>query len=144
MNGWRSRLTLGALFWVAIQAHGIFTGPLPNTDFGMLVFHGTAALVDLLLLTCAPRFIDGRLCDDIQALCLASIVGNALGWAMYLANAPPDIFNTLMWGLSYVQWGRLLIVDDADDVDIAGRMGVHLVCRPHFVGAQYYSQEAFK
>lgn len=113
MNGWRSRLTLGALMWVAIQAHGIFTDSLPNSPWGMLVFHGSAATVDLFLLMCAPFFIDGRLCDDIEALCLASIVGNALGWALYLAYASPDFYNTYMWGLSYVQWGRLLLDDDA-------------------------------
>jgi len=77
----------------------------------MLAFHLSAAAVDLLLLKSAPRFISGRLCSDMQFLCLVSMSANFVGWIAYTAYAPPIFYNAFMWGLSYVQWGRLLLVD---------------------------------
>jgi hypothetical protein len=74
----------------------------------------------------------GRLCDDLENLCLVSMVGNALGWALYLAYAPPVIYNTFMTGLGYAQWMRLFYVG-RDDADCS--LGSDLVRRPDFVGA---------
>lgn len=128
MNDWRFRGVFGILIWVTMQLHSMMTESLPNTDAGMLIFHGSAALVDFILLYSAPSFMVGQLCDDIQRLCLASIVVNFLGWLAYTAYAPPLIYNTVMWGLSYAQWGRLLIVDDDNATD---NLGVHLVHRDY-------------
>lgn len=114
MNGWRSRVAFGLLLWCVMQLHAYSTGSLSNTPVGMTVFHGSAALLDLLLLYCAPAVISGRLCDDIQNLCLFSIAGNALGWLAYLAYVPPIFYDSAMWVLSIVQWGRLLFVDTGD------------------------------
>jgi hypothetical protein len=111
MNCWRSRLIVGVVFWLALDIHAEVTANLPNTPAGMLVFHGSAAAVDFFLLWSTPWLLSGRLCTDMEILCAVSIVGNALGWALYLAYAPPVFFNTFMWGLSYVQWGRLLLPD---------------------------------
>lgn len=97
----------------------------------MLVFHGTAATIDLFLLYSAPRLLEGKLCDDIQTLCLVSIVGNALGWMLYLAYLPPVFFNTFMWGLGYVQLARLFMVDRHDD----NTLGCDLVRRSDLMGA---------
>lgn len=115
MNSWRSRLLTGLVFLMAIDVHAFCTVDLPNTPAGMLLFHGSAATVDLLLLFAVPRVLAGRLCDDMECLCLASIIVNFIGYLAYMAYAPPVIFNLLSWGLSYAQWGRLLLVDgDAD------------------------------
>lgn len=111
MNGWRSRLMLAAVMLLAMQAHSIALAGKPNTDAGMLAFHLSAAVVDLLLLNSSPRYVSGRLCSDMQILCLVSIVANFVGWIAYTAYAPPIYYNAFMWGLSYVQWGRLLLVD---------------------------------
>lgn len=111
MNGWRSRFLLVAVMIAAMQVHAFVSVGLPNTDAGMLLFHGGAAAVDFALLYCAPAFVTGRICTDTQTLCLVSCVGNFVGWIAYMAYAPPIYYNTFMWGLSYVQFGLLLLVD---------------------------------
>lgn len=125
MNGWRSRLAVGVLMLCLMQAHAYATAHLPNTPAGMLVFHGSAALVDLAMLGVTPCFLEGQLCDDTQNLLLLSIIGNAAGWALYLAYAPPAIYNTFMWGLSCSQLLRLLYVDSRHD---SNHLGVPVVC----------------
>lgn len=131
MNDWRFRLLMAAIGWLAMDIHSDVTANLPNTDMGMLAFHGSAAAVELVLIFCMPWLLEGRLCDDMQTLSLVSMIANALGWALYLASLPPVFYNTFMWGLSCVQLGRLLMVDRHD----ADTLGCDLVRRPHIVGA---------
>lgn len=123
MNHWRARLIAGLVFWLVMQSHGYSTEQLPNTPQGMFWFHGSAALLDLFLMYGIPKILSGRLCDDLQVMCIASIVVNFLGWIAYLSHADPIFYNTLSWGLAYAQWGRLLLVD-RHDVD---RLGFNLV-----------------
>lgn len=110
MNGWRSRLMVLAVLLLAPWLHSQVMADVPNTDEGMALFHAGAAAVDYLILCCAPRFISGRLCDDTQTLCIVSVIANCVGFYAYTAYASPIYYNTFMWGLSYVQWARLLLV----------------------------------
>ena len=118
MNGWRARATLMALFWVTAGLHALVMKSLhlPPTDEAGAFFFLTAATVDWLLLCSAPRLISGRLCDDIQASCIASIVVNCAGLFAYLAYLPPALYYTAIGGLTYAQYLRLLFVGrhDAD------------------------------
>ena len=116
MNGYRSRISLLIIFAIAAWIHTQVTLSLPNTPEAMIVYHGSAGAVDWFLLYSAPRLISGRLCDDIQASCIASIIINFAGFCAYMAYAPPDIYNYLIAGVSYVQYLRLLYVGryDAD------------------------------
>lgn len=111
MNGWRSRLSVAVLIALAWFIHSQATIGIPNTPTGLLIFHGSAAATDLLLLYLVPRFVSGPLCDDMQLLCLLSIVANFAGWVAYLAYFPPVFYNVFMWGLAHVQFLRLLLVD---------------------------------
>lgn len=122
MNSWRSRLLTGVLLFTAMQMHSEVSIMLPNTQGGMLAFHGSAALVDLFLIFCVPIFIRGQICSDVQLLCLISMVMNFCGWIGYLSYATPDLYNASMWGLSYVQWGRLLWKDNHDAYHLWGDM----------------------
>ena len=131
MNLLRFRVLFALVVWLAWYVHADVTATLPNTPEAMLLFHGSAATVDLFLVYSAPRFLEAKLCDDIQTLCLVSIVGNALGWAFYLAYLPPVFFNTTMEILGYVQLARLFMVDRHD----ANDLGCDLVRRPRFMGA---------
>ena len=123
INPWRYRLLAGLLIFVVMQMHSLVTEALPNTPFGMLMFHGSAALCDLMLIYSFPSILDGKLCRNMEALCIASIVGNAIGWFAYLAYAPPFMYNFLMYALTYIQWGRLLMADN-NDPDFLGRFMV--------------------
>ena len=120
MNGWRSRALLAAIFYAAAKAHDFAMQGIGNSDEWLFLYHGSAAAVDLMLLQCCPRLLEGKICDDIQATCIASIAVNALAWGLYLAYAPPVICNTLIAGLCYVQFVRLLYVD-RHDADTVGR-----------------------
>lgn len=138
MNGWRSRLTLAAVMLTAMCLHSWVTGSLPNTDAGMLQFHGSAAAIDFFLLYSAPRFVSGRLCIDTQILCLISCVTNFVGFLAYTAYAPPTFYNTVMWGISYVQFSRILLVDHhgADYLGFDLVRGHHSVRRQNYFGAE--------
>lgn len=114
MNGWRSRLGIGVLIIAAMSAHSYSMAGVNNSPVGMLAFHGSAAMVDFALLLAAPYWLAGRLCDDTETLLLLSIIGNAIGWGLYMAYAPPVFYDVFMWGLSLAQWLRLLYVDDHD------------------------------
>lgn len=123
MNSWLSRLKLLAVMLAGPNFHLAAWAIIGKslTDEGMALFHGSAAAVDFLILWCAPRFISGRLCDYTQTLCIVSVVANYVGWYAYTAYAPPIYYNNFMWGLSYVQWFVLLLVDrhaDATGIDL--------------------------
>lgn len=123
MNGWRSRLLVGLVMLLAMRLHAVALADIPNTPAGMLLYHGSAATVDFILLFSAPWLLSGRLCDDVQALNLASIIANFAGWIAYLAYAPPVFYDTFMQGLTYVQFIRLFILDRHG----ADRLGLDLV-----------------
>lgn len=138
MNGWRRRGGMAALIIVLWAIHTAATAALPNTDIGMLVFHGSAALCDVGLLLVSHKLLHGQLCADTEALLLASIIGNAAGWALYMAYAPPLFYNACMGVLTLAQGLRLLYVDN-DDADY---LGLHLVRGTDFVGTQPYFTKA--
>lgn len=120
MNGWRSRLMLVLAFVAAIWTHTKLASHLPNTPEGMLAVHGSAALFDFALLCYVPWLLSGSLCDDMELLCLVSIIANCAGWFAYMAYASPAWYNGFMLWLSIVQFFRLLLVD-GDDATALGR-----------------------
>jgi hypothetical protein len=130
MNSWRARIVAASLMLLAIYGHGWATHQLPNTPVDMLLYHGSGALVDLLMLFAAPAVLRGRLCVDSQKLLLASIVGNAAGWLLYMAYAPPIFYNLYMVGLTYAQLMRLIIPDRYVD-----SIGSTLVRHPDYLGS---------
>lgn len=134
MNDWLSRVSYGLLMYAAMRGHDLLLLGCENSPEWMLIYHGSAATFDLALLLAAQWFFDGKLCDHIEALSIASIITNALGWVLYLAYAPPFIYDLMIAGLCYVQYARLLIMDDTNVGD-AYHMGFHLVRGPHHVGS---------
>lgn len=116
MNSWRSRALFGGVSLAVALLHAWAMSDVSNTDFGMLLFHGSAAACELFLIYLVPHLLSDRVCTDMETLCIVSIVANALGWGLYVASSPPIYFDTFMWGLSYVQVIRLSIPDryDAD------------------------------
>jgi hypothetical protein len=130
MNSWFSRVIAALLILLAMYGHGWATHQLPNTPVDMLLFHGSAALLDLLMLYATPAVLNGRLCTDTQKLLLASIVGNAAGWLLYMAYAPPIFYNTYMVAVTYAQLMRLIIPDRHAD-----STGSTLVRRPDYIGS---------
>jgi hypothetical protein len=133
MTSWRARVVAAALMLLAMYGHGRATVDLPNTPAGMLMFHGSAALVDLFLLYAAPTVLNGSLCADTQKLLLASIVGNFAGWLLYIAYVSPVFYDGYMWALTYAQLIRLFVPDRHADP-----LGLDLVCHPDHLGGSHH------
>jgi hypothetical protein len=111
MNTWRDRLFIGIVLFLAQQVHGWANAPLPNTQFWALIFFGSAATIETLICLLLPQRLEGQLCDHMLWLGFACIVVDTLGFFAYMTKTPSIYYNTVMWGLSYAQWIRLLFVD---------------------------------
>lgn len=121
MNTWQNRVLMFLVLALALGGHAACLQGKPNTPIGLLGFHTSAAIVDLILLRCAPLFLQDRLLEDTENLCWLSIAVNFMGWMLYMAYAPPFFYNTAQWILCAIQWGRLFIVDDDNAADTMGR-----------------------
>lgn len=112
MNNWRRRLALGLVFILTSRAFAWATDGLPYAPLFWLLYYGGAATVDLFMYRIVRYFVSSHLQSNIEALCIASIASNALGWALIqLADAPPDFYNNLIAGINYVLAAQLLIGD---------------------------------
>lgn len=111
MNKWSYRLFVGLALWLAALTHQKICVDVANTPAGMFLYHGAAALFDFATLVVSAHALEGRLSDDLQALCFASMIVNFLGFLAYMAYAPAIVYNNAIWGLCVVQYGRLLWVD---------------------------------
>lgn len=123
MNWWRRCLALGLVFMATGWAFDKATVGIENTPAAMLLYHGSAATVDLVMFRVTGFFVTAHLQRDIEALCIASIAVNALGWALYLAWTPPTIYNLLIEGLNYVLAIRLFM-GDGDVMDLSNWRGL--------------------
>lgn len=138
-RSWKARLLYGCALWAADIVHHNLVAGVSNTPEGMLIYHGSAAATDFLLLVCAAHHLKGRLSTDMQMLCWFSMVANFCGWLLYLAYAPPLTYDIAIKVLGYGQFLRLILaVNDADPV------GLHLVRGRSFIGAQLHYREANK
>lgn len=116
MNSWRDRLSMMLLMAAVVGAHSVATMGLVNTPAAMLVFHGSAGLLDWMLAMVVPFFLSGRRCTLVQWLMIGSILGNFAGWLLYMHHVSPVYFNVMMWTLSAVQCVCILGPDLRDVV----------------------------
>lgn len=130
MNSWGYRFQLLLVMVLAMAAHGIFTMSSQNTPAGMLVVHGSAALLDWMLAIIVPFFLSGRRCTLVQWAMFASILGNFAGWLLYMHHVSPVYFNSMMWILTVVQCVCIL---GPDLLDVATRKP--LVSVAHRIGS---------
>lgn len=110
-NHWRNRVVVACVFIVASQVYEHVTASIPNTDLGMLLYHGSAATVEWVLFLSLPWLLTGKLLYDMQDLSIVCMGINALGWALYMAEQPPLMNDSLIGVLAYVQLWRLLMGD---------------------------------
>ena len=91
----QSRIYTGVVFAGAILLHEVFF-----SETAGLMYHGSAALfyVGIIILTSFAAPVT-RLVLDIHKICLASILINALGWALWSFYFPPAIYNIAYIGL---------------------------------------------
>lgn len=111
MKNWRRRLALWLAFLATGYAFDIAVDGLPRGPLFALLYYGGAATVDLFMFRVTRYFVSAELERDVEAICIASVAVNALGWALKLAKIPPDFYNYLIAGLNYVLVLRLLLGD---------------------------------
>lgn len=123
MNGWRRRLALGLAFIVTGKVFDWATDGLPYEPVSWALYYGGAATVDLMMFHATGLFVRGLLAFKVEALCTASAAVNAFGYARLItADAPPDLYNTLIHGLNYVLT-ICLFLGDRNAMDILRSLG---------------------
>lgn len=141
MNNWRRRLALGLSFILTGKVFAGATDGLPYAPLFWLLYYGGAATVDLIMYKLVHLFVSSHLQRDIEALCIASVAVNALGWAIVLADSPPDLYNAFIAGLNYALALRLFL-GDGNVLDTAYyRDRITLVLRNFFERAGYAPTE---
>lgn len=114
MNRLRARIALLALFFATAKAFDFAIVHRPYGEFWDMTYFAGAASVDWFMFKACHRFTSGKLCRDVEALCIASIVTNALGFALYMASIPPSIYNWTIAGINYVLVVRLIFLGGSD------------------------------
>ncbi len=127
-NHWALRLSVGAIFWITASIHHDLVMDVENSVVGMFAYHASAALCDFLLLILSANVLVGRLSDDMQALFLAFMCLNFLGFLAYAAYISPVFYDMACLGLSYAQYLRIFMDDQYDA--LAHLLGNKLVRRP--------------
>lgn len=123
MNNWRRRLALGLAFVMTGKAFDMATDGLPYEPVSWAIYYGGAATVDLMMFHATGRFVRGLLAFKVEALCTASAAVNAFGYARLItADAPPDLYNTLIHGLNYVLT-ICLFLGDRNAMDLLRNLG---------------------
>lgn len=111
LTEWQRRLVAGAAFFFISWIHAHSFG-FKNTPELMLIYHGSAVAADLAIIYIAGHALTGRVSFDIMYINLCSIVVNFMGFIAYMAYLPPSFYNTMMAGVIYAQWARLIWNDD--------------------------------
>jgi len=109
---WHGRLSIAALICAGFVAHAYILRDIPNTLEWMLVFHGTAAAFDLLILFCARFLLSDDIRTDFEILSLLSALGNFLGWIAYILYYSPIYYDNGMYFLAIITALRLIIKGD--------------------------------
>lgn len=119
MNTPSRRVCLALWFYLTAKAYDLIVKPmLPDNLAGVVLYFGAAATVDWFMFYRCQRYVTGNLRRDMEALCIASIVTNALGFLMYMAPSPPflypDAYVRAIQGINYVLAIRLLLLGDGN------------------------------
>lgn len=89
-----------------------------GTRLDGIMYYGSAALCDLaiIVLTSGLRPVPAMV-TRIHLICFASIVANAVGWAMWAAYLPPTVYNATFVAI-YI--GAVVVMLKRDNSDVGG------------------------
>lgn len=117
MNTFAIRFQVWLGMALALVAHAFATDSAPNTPEGMLVYHGSGALMDWLFGMVISIALIGKRGRVMRYLLLAAICTNFAGWLLYMAYVSPIYYNATMWGLTCAQCVCLFYPDRNDATD---------------------------
>lgn len=126
-----NRIALALIFFAVVKAfdHSIIFRP--KSEFSDMCYFGLAATCDWWLFRVTPLLVGGKLCRDLQALSTASIVTNALGYALYLAWTPPTTYNLAIRGIHYAIAIRFIVTGGNDVINAINNCHRDRVVRHH-------------
>jgi hypothetical protein len=113
------RIGLALWFYCTAKGFDYMIAPcLPSGKAGVVIYFGAAATVDWSMFYRCQRFVTGKLRRDMEALCIASIAVNCIGFLLYMAPSPPlpypGFYVWAIQGINYVLAIRLLLVGDGN------------------------------
>lgn len=111
MNTLSLRIQVFLCMVMALAAHAFATDLAANDPEGMAIYHGSGALLDLLLCMVVTSALSGQRGRIMGYLMFASIATNIGGWLLYMAYVSPVYYNGAMWSLSAAQVACLFIPD---------------------------------
>jgi len=144
MNTPLRRISLAVIFYLMAKTFDHLVKPnLPEGETFAVLYFGVAASVDWCMFYLCQRVVAGNLCRDMEALCIASIAVNALGFALYMAPSPPLPYpGFYVWsiqGINYVLAARLLFMGDGNVLHHFDRFNWRAVVRRAFYGYQNHT-----
>lgn len=122
MNTPLRRIGLALTMLSMVQTFRFLVTPnVPDNEFGAIIFFGVAATFDWIQFHLCRWFVNGTLRRDMEALCIASVITNALGFALYMAPSPPfpypDPYVWAIKGINYVLAFRLFFMGGGNVID---------------------------
>ncbi len=136
-NSWQIRLVVLVLFTSCALAHKLLLLDIPNTPFGMFLYHGSAVVIDLMLLLCVSVLLRHELSFDMQVLCVFSMVANFAGWIAYSLYVSPTYYDATIWTLDVLQFIRLFSGVRHDPV----HLGIDMVPSNHNSSFELYPKK---
>lgn len=88
---------------LALAAHAFATNLAENDPEGMAIYHGSGALMDVLLALAVTSMLAGLRGRIMGYLMLTSVIVNIAGWLLYMAYVAPVYYNAAMWALTAAQ-----------------------------------------
>lgn len=116
---WQARATAVLAMLTLDKAHLVFFGSPENTQLGVTIYQGTAALCNAISVVFFAHVLKGKLSYDLQRLAFCAILLNSFGWVLYMAQYSPYFINFLMSMVTYGMFTRVCWVSD-NDTDSGG------------------------
>lgn len=111
---WQARVTAILAMQALDQAHRVFFGHPENTELGVTIYQGTAALLNGLSVIYFANGLQGKVSYDLQRLGFCAMFLNAAGWLLYMAQQSPSSVNFLIAMVTYGMLVRTIWISDGD------------------------------
>lgn len=114
MNRLRSIVALAALFCLTFKLFEVAAKLRPPGEEWDVAYFVGAATIDWLMYRATPHLIAGKLCRDVELLCIASMVTHTIGFALYMGWYPPHFHNWTIKAINYALAFKLITTGGSD------------------------------
>ena len=111
---WQARATAVLAMLTLDKAHLVFFGSPENTQLGVTIYQGTAALCNGLSVMYFAHGLQAKVSYDLQRLAFCAMFLNAAAWLLYMAQQSPSTVNFLIGMVTYGMLIRTIWISDGD------------------------------